>query len=126
LKEFKDVFAWTYINLKEIPPKLAQHKIELNITIPLTHHAKYRLNLNYVILVKQNIDRLLVVGFIQSVEEATWSSPKVMLPKKNGKLRICINFKKLNVTTKKDPYPLPFIDEVLNTITTYEEIVKSL
>jgi hypothetical protein len=39
---------------------------------------------------------------------------------KNGKLRICIDFKKLNAATKKDPYPLPFIDEVLNTIVGYE------
>ncbi len=37
LKEFKDVFAWTYKNLKRIPPKLAQNKIELNITISSTH-----------------------------------------------------------------------------------------
>jgi hypothetical protein len=40
----------------------------------------------------------------------------VVVPKKNGKLRICIDFRKLNATTKKDPYPLPFIDEVMNTI----------
>jgi flagellin-specific chaperone FliS len=37
LKELKDVFAWTYKDLKGIPPKLAQHKIELDITIPLAH-----------------------------------------------------------------------------------------
>jgi hypothetical protein len=35
-------------------------------------------------------------------------------------LRICIDFKKLNATTKKDPYPLPFTDEMLNTIVRYE------
>jgi hypothetical protein len=34
--------------------------------------------------------------------------------KKNGKLKICVNFKKLNATTMKYPYPLPFIDKVLN------------
>jgi hypothetical protein len=39
---------------------------------------------------------------------------------KNGKLKICIDFKKLNVATKKDSYPLPFINEVLNTIGGYE------
>ncbi len=43
-----------------------------------------------------------------------------MVPKKNGKLKIYIDFKKLNVTTKKDPYPLPFIDEVLNIVARYE------
>jgi hypothetical protein len=37
LKEFKDVFAWTYKTLKGIPPELAQHIIELDTTIPSTH-----------------------------------------------------------------------------------------
>ncbi len=59
---------------------------------------------------------MLVVGFIQFIEEATWLSPIVIVLKKNGKLRICIGFRKLNATTKKDPYPLPFTYEVLNTI----------
>jgi hypothetical protein len=63
---------------------------------------------------------LLVVGFIQSIEEATWLSPIVIVPKKNGKLKIYIDFKKVNATTKKDPYPLPFTYEMLNTIIGYE------
>jgi hypothetical protein len=37
LKEFKDIFAWTYKDLKGIPPKLAQHRIELDIIIPPAH-----------------------------------------------------------------------------------------
>jgi hypothetical protein len=43
-----------------------------------------------------------------------------VVSKKNGKLKICIDFKKLNLATKKDPYPLPFTNEVLNTIIRYE------
>jgi len=78
LKEFKDVFAWTYKDLKRIPPKLAQHKIELDIIIPSTHQAKYKLNPNYAKAIKQDIDKLLVVEFIQS----TWLSPIVVVPKK--------------------------------------------
>jgi hypothetical protein len=39
LKEFKDVFAWTYKDLKGIPLELAQHKIELDTVIPLAHQA---------------------------------------------------------------------------------------
>jgi hypothetical protein len=46
--------------------------------------------------------------------------PIVLVPKKNGKLKIYVNFKKLNEATKKDPYPLPFTDEVLNIIAGYE------
>ncbi len=51
-KEFKNVFAWTYKYLKNIPPKLAQHRIELETTIPLAHQARYRLNPNYATIVK--------------------------------------------------------------------------
>jgi hypothetical protein len=80
----------------------------------------YILNPNYATTIKQNIHKLLVIRFIESIKEATWLSPIVVVPKKNGKLRICIDFKKLNAATKKDPYPLPFINEVLNTITRYE------
>jgi hypothetical protein len=52
LKEFKDAFAWTYKDLKGMPLKLAQHIIELDITILLAHQAKYKLNPNYAIVVK--------------------------------------------------------------------------
>jgi hypothetical protein len=47
----------------------------------LTHQARYRLNPNYVIAIKQDIDKFLVVGFIESIEEATWFSP-IVVPKK--------------------------------------------
>jgi predicted transport protein len=57
LKEFKNVFAWTYKDLKGISQELAQHQIELDTIVPLTHQAKYRLNPNYVTTIKQDIDK---------------------------------------------------------------------
>jgi len=44
----------------------------------------------------------------------------MVIPKNNGKLKICVDVKKLNATTKKDPYPLLFIDEVLNTVVEHD------
>jgi hypothetical protein len=61
-----------------------------------------------------------MVGFIKLVEETTWLSPIVVVPKKNGKLKIYVDFKKLNVATKKDLYSLPFMDEVIKTIVGHE------
>jgi hypothetical protein len=58
--------------------------------------------------------------FIKLVEEATWLSPIVVVPKKNGKLKICEDFRKFIIATKKDPYMLPFIDEVINIIIGHE------
>ncbi len=86
LKDFEDVFAWTYKDPKGITPKLAQHKIELNIITPLAHQAMYGLNSNYATTIKQDIDKLLTFKFIQYVEEVTCLSPIVVVPKKNGKL----------------------------------------
>jgi hypothetical protein len=86
---------------KGIPPELAQHRIELNTSIPPSHQARYKLNPNYATIFKHDINKLLVVGFIQPVKETTWLSPVVVVRKKNGKLRICVDFKKFNKETKK-------------------------
>ncbi len=52
LKEFKDVFALTYKDLKGIPLELAQNEAELDIIISLTHQARSKLNPNYVTTIK--------------------------------------------------------------------------
>jgi len=52
LKVFKDIFVWTYKDLKGIPPKIIQHRIELDVLIPFVHQARYQLNSNYATIVK--------------------------------------------------------------------------
>ncbi len=78
------------------------------------------MNFNYVAIVKHDIEKLLAIGFIQPVEEATWLSPTMVIPKKNGKQKNCVDFRKLNKATEKDPYILPFFNEVQNTLARYE------
>jgi len=51
------MFAWTYKDLKNIPPKLVQHRVELDTSIPPTYQARYRLNPNYVTTIKHDIDK---------------------------------------------------------------------
>ncbi len=106
--------------MKGIPLEVAQHQIELDTSIPHVHQARYQLNPNYVAIVKQDIDKLLITSFIKLVEEAIWLSPIVVVPKKNGKLRIYVDFRRLNAAIKKDPYLLPFTDEVINILTGHE------
>lgn len=55
----------------------------------------------------EELDALLKGGFIAEVESSDWLFPIVVVPKKNGKLRICVDFRKLNEQTIKDPFPLP-------------------
>lgn len=104
-------------DLKDIPPKIVQHKIEFDIIIPLIHQTKYRLNPNYVVIIKQNIYKFIIVSFIKLVEGTTWLSPIVVVLKNNGKLKTYVDFKKFNTTTMKDPYSLPFTGEIVKFCT---------
>jgi hypothetical protein len=69
---------------------------------------QYRLNPNYAMKVKEEIDKLLQVGFIKRVKRATWLSSIVVVPKKNDKLRVCVDYRKLNAATITNAFPLPF------------------
>ena len=71
------------------------------------------MNPNYAAKVKEEIDRLLRVGFIRLVKKATWISPIMVVPKKNGKIRVCVDYQKLNAATVTDAFPLPLTDGVL-------------
>ena len=65
---------------------------------------------------KEEVDKLLSAGFIYPVDTAKWVSPVVVTPKKDGRWRVCVDFKPINAATKKDPYPLPFIDIILDAV----------
>ena len=78
------------------------------------------MNPNYAAKVKEEIDKLLRVGFIRPVKKATWLSPIVVVPKKNGKIRVCVDYRKLNAATVTDAFPLPFTDGVLDAVAGHE------
>ncbi|GKV50531.1 hypothetical protein SLEP1_g57234 [Rubroshorea leprosula] len=60
--------------------------------------------------IKEEIERLLKVGFIRTSRYVEWLSNVVPVVKKNGKLRICVDFRILNLGTPKDEYPMPIAD----------------
>ncbi|MCO5559388.1 hypothetical protein L7F22_012987 [Adiantum nelumboides] len=66
------------------------------------------------------VRKLLNAGFIYPVEDSEWMSLVVVSPKKNGKWRVCVDYKPLNAATKRDHFPLPFQDEILNEVAGYE------
>lgn len=114
LKAYTDVFARSYTVLKGIPEHIATHCIILDVNISLSRESPYRMNPNYANAVKEDLEGLLHARFITPVDEATWLSPIVVVPKKTGELRICMDFRWLNGATYEDPYPLPFTNMVLD------------
>ena len=77
----------------------------------------YHLNLKYKEKVRIELDKMLVAGIIEPVEESDWVSPMVVQEKKKlEEIRICMDLKKLNDACVHDPFPTPFIDEVLDNV----------
>ena len=118
--EYKDVFAWNHTELKGIDPRVCQHKIPLKMDAKPVRMQRYKMNPNYAKRVKEEIDALLKARLITKVESSAWLVPIVVVPKKNGKLRICVDFKKLNEQTIKDPFPIPFTNTMLDQVAGHE------
>ncbi len=101
LRKYMDIFACTYKDIRGIPLKLTPNEIELDTSIPLARLVEYMVNLNYVTMIEHDINKLLTIGFIKLVKEAMQLSLIIVIPKNSGKYKICANFRKLNVTTKR-------------------------
>lgn len=65
--------------------------------------------------VKQEIEKMLKMGIIERSNSA-WNSPIVIVPKSNGELRMCLDSRKLNSVTKVDTYPMPLVQEILDSL----------
>ena len=78
-----------------------------------TKQRPYTYNDTFARKIKEEIDKLKEAKFIYEIEHTDWVSPIVVVPKKNGKLRVCVNLKKVNATTIRDNYPLPITDHAL-------------
>jgi len=61
---YKDVFAWSYKGLKGIPRKVREHKTELMVNVQPIKQKQYRMNPNYALRVREDLDKLLDIGFI--------------------------------------------------------------
>ena len=66
--------------------------------------------------IKDEIQRMTEAGFIQPCRYATWISNIVPVRKKNGQLRVCIDFRDLNRAKPKDEYPMPVADLLVDTV----------
>ncbi|XP_046391558.1 uncharacterized protein K02A2.6-like [Ischnura elegans] len=65
--------------------------------------------------VKQELDKLVECGIFEPVRHSEWASPLVVVPKKNGELRLCIGYKStINTVIERDQYPLPRLDDILS------------
>ena len=106
--------------MKGIDPRFHQHQIDLKEDAISIRQQCYQMNPNYAKKVKEEIDKLLQVGFIYPIDNITWLSPIVIVPKKNRSLRFCVDYHKLNATMKTYPFPIHFCDSILDAVAGHE------
>ncbi|XP_073047725.1 uncharacterized protein [Primulina eburnea] len=115
LKTNIDVFAWSPQELRGISPGIMKHHLN---TLPEARPVKQKkrhFGPEKDKVIKEQVDELLKAGHIREIFFPTWLSNVVLVPKSSGKWRMCVDFRDLNKACPKDCYPLPRIDQLVDS-----------
>ena len=134
LKNYQESIAWSIDELKGISPSICMHKILLEENAKPSVEHQRRLNPVMKEVVRKEVLKWLNAGFIYAISDSPWVSPVHVVPKKGGLTmirnekndliptrtvtgwRVSIDNRKLNTATRKDHFPLPFIDQMLDRL----------
>lgn len=112
LSEFRDVFEAPGVP----PPRSTRHRIDLvDPTRPPPRHRVYRMSARELAEVRKQLDSLLEKGWIRP-SASPYGHPVLFARKKDGSLRMCVDYRTLNANTRVDRYPIPRIDELLDRL----------
>jgi hypothetical protein len=138
LKMHKNALGWTIADIKGISPLICTHRIYLEENAKPSREMQRRLNPNMKEVVRNEVIKLLDNGIIYPISDSKWVSPTQVVPKKSGVTvitnekneliptrtitgwRMCIDYRKLNSMTRKDHFPLPFMDQILERVAGHE------
>ena len=110
MSEYQDVFSKHNDNIGLT--SLAEHQIDLTRNLSSSLSGVSHLHLNEE---KQVIDTLLRQGVIRT-SNSPWASPICLVKKKDGIVRPCVHYRRLNKVTKSDAFPVPNVDECIDGI----------
>nr|ABF93468.1 retrotransposon protein, putative, unclassified [Oryza sativa Japonica Group] len=115
LRANADVFAWRPADMPGVPREVIEHRLAVRPGARLVRQKVRRQAPERQAFIREEVARLLEAGFIREVLHPEWLANPVVVPKANGKLRMCIDYTDLNKACPKDPYPLPRIDQIVDS-----------
>ncbi|CAA0819825.1 Unknown protein, partial [Striga hermonthica] len=115
LKEFVDVFAFSADDLTGIDPGVAEHRLNIDPTVRPVKQKRRHFGAELDVVIEAEVEKLLKAGHVQPIQFPEWLSNSVMVRKGEGKWRMCIDFRDLNKACPKDHYPLPRIDQLVDS-----------
>nr|GEY80692.1 DNA-directed DNA polymerase [Tanacetum cinerariifolium] len=126
--------SWKLTDIRGIDPEYFSHKILLEEDFSPKVQSQRRVYLKIHDVIKKEVEKLLNAGLIYPISNSPWVSPVYCVPKKGGMTvikndenelvptclvtgwRVCIDYRKLNKATRKDHFPLPFMDQMLERL----------
>ena len=115
LKENLDVFVWSHEDMPGIAPEIIQHKLNVNPDRKPVQQKQRVFAPEQDQAVTDEVTKLLAAGFIREVHYPEWLANVVLVEKANGKWRMCEDFTDLNKACPKDSFPLPRIDQLVDS-----------
>ncbi|KAH9688200.1 Ribonuclease H [Citrus sinensis] len=115
LEAHADVFAWTHEDMPGIDPEVACHKLAIKKGARAVRQKRRCFNQERYEAINDEVEKLLRAGFIREVSYPEWISNVVLVKKANSKWRMCVDFTDLNKACPKDSFPLPKIDQLVDS-----------
>jgi hypothetical protein len=111
LKEYKDCFSWDYSEMPGLDRSIVEHQLPIKPSFKPYKQPPRKIYKDEVLVdVIKEVERLIEANFIRPCRYAEWISNIVPIYKKNGKMRVCIDFRDLNRATPMDGYLMPVAD----------------
>jgi hypothetical protein len=117
LREFVDVFAWTYEDLKTYDTSVIKHKIPLKEEVRPFKQKLRQINPTLLHVMEREVKKLLDAQIIVPLRYLDWVANLVPVRKKSREIRLCVDFRNLNRSSRKDNYPLPNMEHILQKVT---------
>jgi hypothetical protein len=114
LRSNKDIFAWSSNDLGGLSRDIIENELEIDPKVRPKMQKLRKLAKDRVQATTAEVQRFLDAKVIREVQFTTWRVNVVMVKKKNGKWRMCIDFTDLNKACPKDNFPLPRIDTLVD------------
>ena len=109
-----DCFAWSHADMPGIDPEIIMHKLQVDPLHQPVRQKRRKFAPERDSVINDEVKGLLGVGFIRELQYPEWLANVVVVKKKNGKWRVCIDFTDLNKSFPKDPFPLRHIEKLVN------------
>ena len=103
--------------MPSLDPRLVVHSLNVDPGVKSIVQPTRVFHVDVEAQITQEVKKLLVTGFIKPIQHPKWLSNIVLMKKKNGQIRCCVDFRNLNKACPKDEFPLPNVDLLVDSAT---------